>query len=99
MRLQDSAPLPITIDVSGVASLRDLHAKLARGLSFPAWYGQTWDAFSEGLADLPGQVTLVLKGGRPLQQRLPQDMHLLHEVLANHASEHPECAVALVLED
>lgn len=99
MHLVSGGPRPIHIDVSGVSTAQDLHARLARGLSFPDWYGHNWDAFEECLVDLPGQVTMILRGGRALQETLTRDLHLLHGVLAEHARQHPHCAVSLVLED
>ncbi len=89
----------IAIDVTGVSSALELHQRLARALAFPAWYGHTWDSFEECIGELPGQIILVLVGGRELERTLGVELRLLHEVLAHHAQQNPHAAVSLVLAD
>lgn len=89
----------IVVDVTGVTSALELHQRLAKALAFPDWYAHSWDSFEECLAELPGQITLTLVGGRELEQTLAREIHLLHGVLAHHAQQHPDAAVSLVLAD
>ena len=49
------------IDLSPIASAKDLHNALARELDFPDWYGHNLDALYDCLTELPEAVHLVLK--------------------------------------
>ena len=46
----------VEIDLTSVATAKELHVELARALGFPRWYGRNWDAFWDaitGLVEMP----------------------------------------------
>lgn len=46
------------IDCSDISEAKQLHRKLARFLSFPAWYGHNLDALYDCLTELPSPTRL-----------------------------------------
>lgn len=80
----------ITIDLSGIASVRELHALLAETLQFPDWYGPNWDAFWDviiGLVEMP--ETLRLLGWARFERGFPHDAWIMKKCLADLAAEYP----------
>jgi ribonuclease inhibitor len=80
----------VTIDLATIASIRDLHALLARTLHFPDWYGPSWDAFWDviiGLVDMPS--TLRLAGWDAFARDYPRDAWIMKKCLTELAEDYP----------
>ncbi len=65
-----AAPAPasrvvVTVDGAAMTTAAAMHAELARGFGFPAWYGHNLDALLDCLSSLdePGMSTLALAPG------------------------------------
>ena len=88
----------IRIDLSSVASARQLHATLADALGFPAIYGNNWDAFWDavtGLVAMPQQ--LELSGWSKLEQLLPREAAMLLQCMTRMADQYAPLAPRLRL--
>lgn len=92
-------PKKVTIDVSRVNTRLELHALLAKSLSFPSFYGNNWDAFWDaitGLVEMPD--VLEFRGIEQLKKSLPKDAVQLITCLNDLGKDYPEirCAVRYV---
>jgi RNAse (barnase) inhibitor barstar len=80
----------VVLDISTIASVRDLHALLAGTLGFPDWYGPNWDAFWDVIIGLvPMPLTLRLIGWDDFARRFPRDAWIMKKCLADLAAEYP----------
>lgn len=64
----------VQLDLSRVASLLELHERLADALGFPKFYGKNWDAFWDsitGLTQMPQR--LIITGWSNMTARWPKD--------------------------
>lgn len=50
----------IVIDCANIADVKAMHRALAEALSFPAWYGNNYDALHDCLTDIREDTTLTL---------------------------------------
>jgi len=90
--LQDAGYRILTADASAWADMADMHRDLAEVFSFPAHYGQNWDALNDCLRDvravdwnLPAgtlRVVLVLKRFDVFAARYPNEAHFLLDIYA-----------------
>jgi ribonuclease inhibitor len=79
------------LDLREVATLDELHDRLASRFGFPDYYGRKWDAFDDCIWDLgPTTGTLRVRGWRGLSERLPRDATMLRSCLEDHAKNNPE---------
>lgn len=88
----------LEIDVSHAATARELHALLAYQLSFPSYYGHTWDAFWDCVTDpeqskMPSVLHIV--GFSSLASKLPREAQLFQQCLTELQQERPELEVVL----
>jgi hypothetical protein len=64
------------VDLSGCTEKRDLLARLAKALAFPAWFGHNWDALADCVTDLgwrPAEgYVLILEHGAELRESQPE---------------------------
>ena len=61
---------------------------IAKALTFPAWFGQNWDALEDSLADLSwheGGVALLIEAADTPEHRAPDDSAMLFDILAGAA--------------
>lgn len=79
----------VVLDLSAVESAEDLHREIARGLSFPAWYGGNLDALHDCLTDLSEPSELVLRGEAALSGLLGRRADAFRRVLRDSAAENP----------
>ncbi|TWI69845.1 RNAse (barnase) inhibitor barstar [Pseudoduganella lurida] len=80
----------VVLDISNIATVRDLHALLAQTLHFPDWYGPNWDAFWDviiGLVPMPRRLQLV--GWNGFAERFPRDALIMQKCLRELAEEYP----------
>ena len=87
-------PDVVRVDVSGAASKADVLERVYRALGAPSFYGPSWDALYDALAqpDLAPRH-LVLDGWTDLARRLPAEAQMLGRVLSDAAVEFPDRAV------
>lgn len=78
----------VTIDCGHAADKKELHARIAAALDFPAWYGHNLDALMDCLTDL-GEVTVTLTGW----QALPFPAEGFWRVFRQAAEENPRLTV------
>ncbi|KGX90045.1 MULTISPECIES: barstar family protein [Pontibacillus] len=81
----------ITIDVSTINTVQELHILLKKALEFPDFYGENWDAFWDaitGLIDLPMKLQFI--GWSNLEDKFPSDANILLECLTEFNEEFPE---------
>lgn len=91
-RLRDSGYHVVELDAGAWRSGREMHADLARGLDFPAYYGSNLDAFNDCLGDVTGRaygfpedatgLVLALTGFDGFATGLPGLAHGLLDVIA-----------------
>lgn len=80
----------ITIDVSNVINVNQLHYVLKENLGFPDFYGMNWDAFWDaitGLAEMPKKLVLI--GWGNVEKILPNDASLMKSLLEKLNAKHP----------
>jgi len=83
----------VTFDLNAVASVRELHALMAKTLQFPDWYGPNWDAFWDviiGLVEMPEKLQLI--GWASFEERFPRDAWIMKKCLSDLAAEYPRNA-------
>jgi ribonuclease inhibitor len=86
----------VVFDLSGIASVRDLHMLMASTLGFPDWYGPNWDAFWDviiGLVEMPRRLRLI--GWESFAQRFPRDAWIMKKCLDDLAAEYPSNAASV----
>lgn len=80
-------PAEVEIDLSGVASEREVHEAFASSLHFPDFYGHNWDAFWDilcGFDLFPRRLTLV--GREHLERVVPRAYERLQSCFSRTAS-------------
>ncbi|HEX8605571.1 MAG TPA: barstar family protein [Pseudoduganella sp.] len=83
----------VVLDLTGVASISQLHQLLSEALEFPGWYGKNWDAFWDaitGLVEMPAQLHFV--GWDVLEAQLPSDAQALKNCLDEMHTQFPTIA-------
>lgn len=78
----------VLIDCGGCADKRQLHARIAETLDFPAWYGHNLDALMDCLTDLD-ETAVTLTGW----EGLPFDAEGFWETFEDAARENPALTV------
>jgi RNAse (barnase) inhibitor barstar len=74
--MSERSATELDIDVSLVATARQLHELLAQRLGFPDYYGHNWDAFDECIRDVTGPLVVRVTGFPGLRLRLPREAKL-----------------------
>ncbi|WP_228062547.1 barstar family protein [Lysobacter sp. H23M47] len=86
------------IDLAGCTGKADALERIARGLSFPGWFGGNWDALADCLGDLswllaPGYMLLIANSGA-WRAAQPEEFDTLLAILNEAALEWRERNVA-----
>ncbi|WP_228064384.1 barstar family protein [Novilysobacter avium] len=86
------------IDLAGCTEKADALERIARGLSFPGWFGGNWDALADCLGDLswllaPGYMLLIANSGA-WRAAQPEEFDTLVAILNEAALEWRERNVA-----
>ena len=82
-----TSPRIVIVDVSAAKTSAQLHDLLASGFAFPRYYGRNWDAFHDCITTLdPMPKKIVVRGLKILFERLPLDVELLTDILADFRS-------------
>lgn len=71
-----------------IASAEALFSRLAQALEFPDYFGHNWDALNDCLADVPGDVVLLLHDAGTLWREAPDVATALVEIWLSAAEEH-----------
>lgn len=78
----------ISIDISNIKNVKELHSLLKEKLEFPDFYGENWNAFWDaitGLVELPDELEFI--GWVKLQEKLPHDATIMKECLMDYNKE------------
>jgi ribonuclease inhibitor len=78
----------MTLDLTGIDTKAAFHMLVKRELSFPDWYGVSWDAFWGAIiavVEMPD--TVVLQHWQIFAQACPKDMIILRDIIANYPQE------------
>jgi ribonuclease inhibitor len=89
----------VSLDVSDVGSIRELHERLADSLDFPDFYGKNWDAFWDsisGLVVMPRR--LVITGWSNISSRWPKDAQIMLDCLRDLNHQYPSSSCTLELD-
>ena len=81
------ATRPSTIDLAKVDSLETLHARLARALRFPAYYGANLDALRDLVTEGGEPRRLRFRNGADFWRRFPDYFPRLVQVLLDARDE------------
>lgn len=82
-----------------IADIDALHAALAEGLGFPAWYGRNLDALYDVLTDIREGVTLTIYDWDALTDTLGEKAAALRRVLQDAGQENPSLTVLLLADE
>ena len=83
----------VYIECGAVKSREDLHAALAKGLNFPAWYGNNLDALHDLLTDISADTRLILADWPAAETALGDYGSRVEKVLAISALENPRLTI------
>jgi len=78
----------VSIDISKVRTIKELHELLMDNLKFPAFYGMNWDAFWDsitGLVEMPDKLEFT--GWINILDRFPKDAEILRKCLNDYNSQ------------
>ncbi|OMP68708.1 barstar family protein [Domibacillus epiphyticus] len=81
----------VSIDITKIKTVKELHLLLKERLEFPDYYGENWDAFWDCILDpnaMPEELMLV--GWSELEKTLPSDGESMKECLLEYNEELPE---------
>ena len=86
----------LILDLDGIIDSKTLHQYLARELDFADYYGHTFDAFwdciaDESLSTMPD--TLIVKNLSKLRSHLPDEAKRLRSCLDSYQIEYPDRTV------
>jgi RNAse (barnase) inhibitor barstar len=87
------------VDVSGITAKSQLMDLFRERWEFPDWTGRNWDAFEDtitGIVAIPRHVTLA--NWSQLEQALPRDARILHEILDDFARTETEAGRPMAVE-
>lgn len=77
------------LDGAALRSMAEVHAALARQLSFPDWYGGNLDALHDCLTELHEETEISVLHGEMLAETLGSAYVRLCRVLSDAAEENP----------
>jgi len=78
------------IDLSSIETEEQLHALLSSVLSFPAFYGNNWDAFYDSITDLIDlPVNIKFTGSQKLRLALPSSYQQLQTCFTDLEVDYP----------
>lgn len=86
----------MTLDLPGITTKAELHARFKEQLHFPDWYGANWDAFFDcivAIVPLPTELRLI--NWPEFAAAAPRDMAILRRVAADYAQERPGKRIVL----
>ena len=85
-----------TLYVARIADMEALHAALAEGFGFPAWYGRNLDALYDLLTEPSEPATLTIYDFDTLTETLGDKGAALRRVLTDAGQENPALTVLLL---
>jgi ribonuclease inhibitor len=81
----------VTIDLSDIKSIEELHLMFKKELYFPQFYGENWDAFWDSIRGLTTMPTvLTLTGWKEFENNFPNDSRILKEQIADYNKSNSE---------
>jgi ribonuclease inhibitor len=75
----------VSINISDIKSIEELHQLLKSKLDFPAFYGMNWDAFRDsitGLVQMPDGLEII--GLEQFSKTFPKDAQIFIECLNDY---------------
>ena len=89
----------LTVDLSGIKTVEDLHNELKEAFEFPDYYGGNLDALHDCLMDIAVTATeadpviVTFAGYKKAKRALGSDFHNFRNVLNDVAEEYPNFIV------
>ena len=89
----------LTVDLSGIKTVEDLHNELKEAFEFPDYYGGNLDALHDCLTDIAVTATeadpviVTFAGYKKSKRALGSDFHNFRNVLNDVAEEYPNFIV------
>ena len=89
----------LTVDLSDIKTVEELHAALKEAFEFPDYYGGNLEALHDCLTDLAAgatesdPVTVTFAGYKKAKRALGSDFHNFRNVLNDVAEEYPNFIV------
>lgn len=91
--------MELTLDCRTVADRKHLHALLAEGLAFPAWYGANLDAMFDCLTELHEPAELRVLYPEALRKTLGNYADVWLRALREAAEENPRLTIIVAGEE
>lgn len=91
--------MTVVIDGTQIASVAQLHTVLAQKLSFPAWYGNNFDALSDCLTDIATPVQIQIVHLAQLKSHLGTAADILLHICHRAAVENANLEIQVSKED
>ena len=89
----------LTVDLSNIKTVEELHAELKAAFEFPDYYGGNLDAFHDCLTDIAvtateaDPVVVTFAGYKKAKRALGSDFHNFRNVLNDVSEEYPDFIV------
>lgn len=89
----------LTVDLSGIKTVEELHAALKEAFAFPDYYGGNLDALHDCLMDIAVKateadpITVTFAGYKKAKRALGSDFHNFRNVLNDVTDEYPNFIV------
>jgi len=89
----------LTVDLSGVKTVEELHAALKEAFAFPEYYSGNLDALHDCLTDIAvkateaAPLTVTFAGYKKAKRALGSDFHNFRNVLNDVSEEYPDFVV------
>lgn len=84
----------LTIDLSNVATVEELHSVLQEGLALPDHYGKNFDALHDCLTDILEPTAVTFTGYKHTKKALKADFYTFRNVVEDSAEENPNLHVS-----
>lgn len=83
----------LTVDLSGIKTVEELHAALKEAFEFPEYYGGNLDALHDCLTDITEPTEVTFAGYKAAKKALEADFYAFRNVVEDSADENENLTV------